>query len=206
MDCIGLVGLDQPSTKFSVVIGRKSLETLDQFYIYTQSELFLCSVVPQHFGNMCTENHMNVANRMVLFHTDVAWFGEKMFYVGRRSIIVPSYITSGNGMRFVPQESCSLTHLFSEFFPVVASTENRLAELFRVVRGLFQLIYPISGEEHMEARYDRFAKHFVEKTDQIWHDLDTTSAVSSDAPGVPAYPTIGDSFQFVETEEVDKIL
>lgn len=102
--CIGLVTSDETSTRFSVVWGRKSLEILDQFYI-VYSHITLGTCVQRTTWMCLTGWHSSTQMLPGL---------ERIFCVGRSNIMFPSYITSGNGMRFAPQESCSLTHLISE--------------------------------------------------------------------------------------------
>lgn len=63
-----------------------------------------------------------------------------------------------------------------------------------------------TGGEHMEAHCGMFAQHFVNKIDQIRHDLVATLTASSDVPGAPVKSIFWDSFQLVETEGVDRIL
>ncbi|KAF7246325.1 Phospholipase ABHD3, partial [Varanus komodoensis] len=94
------------------------------------------------------------------------------------------------------------------FSASIASSQCRLAELFRVVQGL---VRPGLKEELIppsKARCDDFAGHFREKIAQIRHELDSTidSEVLRETPMLPSGPELLDEFQLLRPDDVDKVL
>uniref|UniRef100_A0A803TP95 Reverse transcriptase domain-containing protein n=1 Tax=Anolis carolinensis TaxID=28377 RepID=A0A803TP95_ANOCA len=95
----------------------------------------------------------------------------------------------------------------SFFAANIASTQNRPAELFRVVRGL---LYPVLWDgipDNSAARCEAFARFFADKVALICSGFDTIlTAVSEDVTSAPACPILMDLFQLVQPEDVDKVL
>uniref|UniRef100_A0A803TC32 Reverse transcriptase domain-containing protein n=1 Tax=Anolis carolinensis TaxID=28377 RepID=A0A803TC32_ANOCA len=89
----------------------------------------------------------------------------------------------------------------------IASAQNRLAALFRVIRGLLTPTNQGGSPDNSAARCEAFARFFADKVTLICSDFDTIlTAVSEDVTSAPACPVLLDSFQLVELEDVDKIL
>uniref|UniRef100_A0A803TE01 ribonuclease H n=1 Tax=Anolis carolinensis TaxID=28377 RepID=A0A803TE01_ANOCA len=89
----------------------------------------------------------------------------------------------------------------------IASAKNRLAELFRVVRGLLNPTTQDGIPDSSAARCEAFAQFFVDKVALIRSGFDTIlTAVSGDVTRAPSCPILMDSFQLIDLEDADKVL
>uniref|UniRef100_A0A803TWG0 Reverse transcriptase domain-containing protein n=1 Tax=Anolis carolinensis TaxID=28377 RepID=A0A803TWG0_ANOCA len=89
----------------------------------------------------------------------------------------------------------------------IASATNRSSELFRVVG---ELLHPSQGggaPDSSATRCSEFAHHFADQVAQIRSDLDASlEALAGEVTEASVCSILWDSFQFVQPDDVDKIL
>lgn len=84
--------------------------------------------------------------------------------------------------------------------------ENYPAERFFCCSRLAPPEPPKNEKDYLVARFDEFARHFIDKIACICHDLDSTLRVFVTVPMASVGPVILESFQLVQPEDVDRIL
>uniref|UniRef100_A0A803SUT5 Reverse transcriptase domain-containing protein n=1 Tax=Anolis carolinensis TaxID=28377 RepID=A0A803SUT5_ANOCA len=89
----------------------------------------------------------------------------------------------------------------------IASATNRSSELFRVVGELHHPSQGGGAPDSLATRCSEFAHHFADKVAQIRSDLDASlEALPGEVTEASVCSILWDSFQFVQPDDVDKIL